>query len=77
MYNYIPDLQGGESAILPGVTSLVDQGYNCTFSTLMLVLGPKDMDQAKVTKIHDYFASAALNEEVKAILEPTGMAMEF
>lgn len=71
------DENGGESAILPGVTSLVDQGYNCTFTTLMFVLGPKDMDQAKVTKIHDYFASAALNEEVKAILEPTGMAMEF
>lgn len=71
------DETGGESTIIPGVTSLVDQGYDCTFTTLFLVLGPKDMNTELVTKIHDYFASAVENEDVKEILVPAGFEMAF
>ena len=71
------DETGGESSIIPGVTSLVDQGYDCTFSTLFLVLGPKDMKEDAVTKLHDYFASAVENEAVKEILVPASFDMKF
>lgn len=71
------DETGGESTIIPGVTSLVDQGYDCTFTTLFLVLGPKDMKAETVTAIHDYFASAVENEDVKEILVPAGFDMKF
>lgn len=71
------DETGGTSNIVPGVTSLVDQGYDCTFSTLFLVLGPKGMDAQLVTKLHDEFANAALNEDVRAILVPAGFDMTF
>ena len=71
------DETGGESTVVPGVTSLVDQGYNCTFGTLFLILGPKDMDAETVTKLHDAFASSVQNEEVKKVLQPAGLDMEF
>lgn len=71
------DETGGESAILPGVTSFVDQGYDCTFTTLFLVLGPKDMKAETVTALHDYFESAVVNPEVQNILKPAGFDMTF
>jgi putative tricarboxylic transport membrane protein len=71
------DETGGESSIIPGVTSLVDQGYDCTFSTLFLVLGPKEMKAESVTALHDLFAAAVENEEVKEILVPAGFDMKF
>ncbi|RHV67476.1 tripartite tricarboxylate transporter substrate binding protein [Clostridium sp. OM02-18AC] len=71
------DENGGESTILPGVTSLVDQGYDCTFSTLFLVLGPKDMKAETVTALHDYFESAVVNKDVQDVLKPAGFDMTF
>lgn len=71
------DETGGESAILPGVTSFVDQGYDCTFTTLFLVLGPKDMKAETVTALHDYFESAVVNPEVQNVLKPAGFDMTF
>ncbi len=70
--------EGGRSSVLPDVPSFVEQGVDCSFQMLsVLLLGPKDMDAELVTKIHDYYASAAENEEVKATLAPAGMEMTF
>lgn len=70
--------EGGRSSVLPDVPSFVEQGVDCSFQMLsVLLLGPKDMDAELVTKIHDYYASAAENDEVKATLAPAGMEMTF
>lgn len=70
--------EGGRSSVLPEVPSFVEQGIDCSFQMLsVLLLGPKDMDAELVTKIHDYYASAAENDEVKATLAPAGMEMTF
>ncbi len=69
---------GGRSSVLPDVPSFVEQGVDCSFQMLsVLLLGPKDMDPQLVNQIHDYYAAAAENEEVKATLSPAGMEMTF
>ena len=70
--------KGERSVILPDVPSMVEEGVDCYFQTMsVLLLGPKDMDPELVNKIHDYYAAAAENEEVKATLDPAGMGMDF
>ncbi len=70
--------EGGRSSVLPDVPSFVEQGVDCSFQMLsVILLGPKDMDPALVTQIHDYYAAAAENEEVKKTLAPAGMEMTF
>lgn len=71
------DKEGGRSSILPDVPSFIEQGLDVSFASINLFLGPKGMDQGLVQKIHDYYAAAADNADVKAILEPAGFAMEF
>lgn len=70
--------EGGRSSVLPDVPSFVEQGVDCSFQMLsVLLLGPKDMDAELVAKIHDYYAAAAENDDVKATLAPAGMEMTF
>lgn len=70
--------EGGRSSVLPDVPCFEEQGIDLSFQLLnVILLGPKDMEPELVKQIHDYYASAAENEEVKATLIPAGMEMTF
>lgn len=70
--------EGGRSSVMPDVPSFIEQGVDFSFMMLNVVLvGPKDMDQELASKIHDYYAAAAGDEEVNKTLAPAGMEMEF
>ncbi len=69
--------EGARSSVLPDVPSFQEQGVDCTFTTLNLFCGPKDMSDELAKQLHDYYAAAAESDEVNEILEPAGMAMEF
>lgn len=71
------DEKGGRCENLPDCPSFIEQGYNLTFATNFLVLGPKDMSDELAKQIHDAFATAAEDPDTKAILESSGMAMTF
>ncbi|MBS6642086.1 MAG: tripartite tricarboxylate transporter substrate binding protein [Clostridiaceae bacterium] len=71
------DSEGGRSSVLPEIPSFIEQGFDVSFASYNLFLGPKEMDQELVTKIYDYYVAAAANESVNKILEPAGFAMEF
>lgn len=71
------DADGGRSGVMPDIPSFTEQGIDFYFSTINLILGPKEMDPQLVQKIHDYYASAAENEAVNEILEPAGFAMHI
>lgn len=70
--------EGGRSSVLPDVPCFEELGVDLSFQMLnVILLGPKNMDPELVKQIHDYYASAAENEEVKATLAPAGMEMTF
>lgn len=69
--------EGARSSVLPDVPSFLEQGVDCSFNTINLFCGPKDMSDELAKKLYDYYAAAAVSEEVNATLEPAGMAMEF
>lgn len=69
--------EGARSTVLPDVPSFEEQGVDCTFATVNLFCGPKDMKEETARKLYDYYAAAAVSDEVNATLEPAGMAMEF
>lgn len=70
--------EGGRSSVLPDVPCFEELGVDLSFQMLnVILLGPKNMDPELVKKIHDYYAAAAENEEVKATLAPAGMEMTF
>ena len=71
------DEDGGRSAVTPDIPSFTEQGIDFSFSTVNLILGPKNMDQELVSSIHDYYEAAAGNDSVNEILEPAGFAMEI
>ena len=64
--------------MLPDVPCFEELGVDLSFQMLnVILLGPKNMDPELVKQIHDYYAAAAENEEVKATLAPAGMEMTF
>jgi putative tricarboxylic transport membrane protein len=65
------------SSVLPDIPTFPEQGLNFSFTSLIFVLGPKNMDSALVKKIHDYYAAASKDEEVNKILKPAGFVTEF
>lgn len=69
--------KGARSSVLPDVPSFEEQGVDCTFSTINLFCGPKDMSEETAKQLYDYYAAAAASDEVNETLEPAGMAMEF
>ena len=69
--------EDARSSVLPDVPSLQEQGVDCTFATMNLFCGPKDMSDETAKQLYDYYAAAAANDEVNKTLEPAGMAMEF
>ncbi len=70
--------EGGRSSVLPDVPCFEELGVDLSFQMLnVILLGPKNMDPELVKQIHDYYAAAAENEEVKATLAPAGMEMTF
>lgn len=69
--------EGARSSVLPDVPSFEEQGVDCTFSTINLFCGPKDMSDEVAKKLYEYFAAAAVSDEVNETLAPAGMAMEF
>lgn len=69
--------EGARSTVLPEVPSMQECGVDFTFSTLNLILGPKDMSEELAKKIYDYYANAAKSDAVNEVLKPAGMAMEF
>ncbi|MDO4266827.1 MAG: tripartite tricarboxylate transporter substrate binding protein [Eubacteriales bacterium] len=69
--------EGARSTVLPDVPSMQEQGVDCTFTTLNLFCGPKDMSDELAKQLYDYYAAAAASDEVNEILQPAGMAMEF
>lgn len=69
--------EGARSTVLPDVPSFEEQGVDCTFATVNLFCGPKDMSEETAKKLYDYYAAAALSDEVNETLKPAGMAMEF
>lgn len=71
------DSDGGRSGVMPDIPSFTEQGIDFSFSTINLILGPKNMDPKLVQSIHDYYEAAAKNESVNEILEPAGFAMEI
>lgn len=70
--------EGGRSSVFPDVPDFIEQGLDLSFNMLnVILLGPKGMDPELAQKIHDYYATAANDEEVVKILAPAGMEMEF
>lgn len=70
--------EGGRSSVLPDVPCFEELGVDLSFQMLsVILLGPKNMDAELTKQIHDYYASAAENEEVKKTLAPSGMEMTF
>lgn len=71
------DKEGTRGLVLPDVPTFVELGYDVSFGSFTLVVGPKDMDPELVTKIHDYFAAAAENSAVNEVLTPSGFELRF
>ena len=69
--------EGARSSVLPDVASMEEQGVDCTFATVNLFCGPKEMNEETAKKLYDYYAAAATSDEVNETLKPAGMAMEF
>lgn len=69
--------EGARNSVLPDVPSFEEQGVDCTFATINLFLGPKDMDEETAKKLYDLYVSASKNDAVNEILQPAGFAMEF
>ena len=57
--------------------SFKELGYDLVFGTYFYVLLPKTASDETAEAIHDLFASAASDPEVKEILEKSGFGMEF
>lgn len=71
------DKAGRRSPIVPDIPSLIELGIDTFFVNYNLILGPKGMDQAIVNEIYESYAKAALSDEVRKILVPANMNMEF
>ena len=69
--------EGARNSVLPDVPSFKEEGYNLVFGTYFYVLLPKTADDETAQAIHDVFANAASDPEVKEILEKSGFGMEF
>ena len=69
--------EGGRNSVLPDVPSFKELGYDLVFGTYFYVLLPKTASDETAEAIHDLFASAASDPEVKEILEKSGFGMEF
>ena len=69
--------EGGRNSVLPDVPSFKELGYDLVFGTYFYVLLPKTASDETAEAVHDLFASAASDPEVKEILEKSGFGMEF
>ena len=69
--------EGGRNSVLPDVPSFKELGYNLVFGTYFYVLLPKDASDETAEAVHNLFAAAAADPEVKEILEKSGFGMEF
>ena len=69
--------EGGRNSVLPDVPSFKELGYDLVFGTYFYVLLPKDASDETAEALHDVFASAASDPDVKGILEKSGFGMEF
>ena len=69
--------EGGRNSVLPDVPSFKEQGYNLIFGTYFYVLLPQTASDEVAIALHDLFAAAAADPEVKAFLEKSGFGMEF
>ena len=69
--------EGARNSVLPDVPSFKEQGYDLVFGTYFYVLLPKEASDETAQAIHDLFASAAIDPEVKEFLEKSGFGMEI
>ena len=69
--------EGARNSVLPDVPSFKELGYDLVFGTYFYVLLPKDASDETAQAMHDVFANAAEDPEVKEILEKSGFGMEF
>ncbi len=71
----IDDDKTDRSSVLPNIPNMTELGYQCTFATYFLLLGPKGMDKALVDKLYNLYSSAAQNPNVLNIVIPAGLDM--
>ncbi len=71
------DSTGGRSSVLPDVPSFQELGYDFSFGTYNLFLGPKGMDPELISLIRSYYVQASQDPSVNAILAPAGFEMVF
>lgn len=69
--------EGARNSVLPEVPSFKELGYDLVFGTYFYVLLPKEASDETAQALHDVFANAASDPEVKEILEKSGFGMEF
>ena len=69
--------EGGRNTVLPDVPSFCEQGYDLVYGTYMFVLGPSSMDDATAQAIRELFVAANEDPDTAAVLDGTGMAMDF
>ena len=63
--------------LMPDVPTMVEQGYkDALYGFDFMVLGPKDMDPALVTSIHDAFSAAAGDPAIAEKLKTFGMPLQ-
>lgn len=71
------DADGSRGSVLPDVPSFIEQGVDFYFGTYLFLLGPKGMSEELARKIYDYYAAAALDDEVNKVLGPAGFQQAF
>lgn len=71
------DPEGGRCPVFPDVKSFPELGYNFTWSNINLFLGPKSMSDDLARTLHDLYANAYENPDVKNALDPKGFGMVF
>jgi tripartite-type tricarboxylate transporter receptor subunit TctC len=57
----------------PNVPTLKEAGYNMSYSSPMMIIGPKEMPQPVVQKLHDVFKKAMDTKEFHEILKKYDM----
>ncbi|MBQ9196106.1 MAG: tripartite tricarboxylate transporter substrate binding protein [Clostridia bacterium] len=69
--------EGARNSVLPDVPSFSELGHKLIFGTYFYVLLPETASDETAEALHDVFAAAATDPEVKEILEKSGFGMEF
>lgn len=71
-------LGSNKSQLLPDVPTVEDCGFSpCDLPTCMVLLGPPEMAQADVDKIHEYLQQACQDEALQEGLQKLGVAWEY